>query len=152
VRFSLFALCLLLSACKEKPKVAEPVSLTDSTKPYVYPNAEKAIEKAEVELFGKWNENEVKVASARFQVQAEPCLPLIEKPTVFGSKKLAAPGIFADEYFIPQGSSGHICLFGIGEDGKVNSAATFEKNPVVFQGSGEVVFKDLEMNLNPIVP
>lgn len=104
-------------------------------------------EKAEVELGGTWSPGAVKAAKVLFVAQAEPCLPVPEKPTRYGETTLKAPGEFYDEYFIPQDSRGHLCLYGYDEAGKVVGAASWEKNPVRFLGEGEIVFAGINLTL-----
>jgi hypothetical protein len=97
--------------------------------------------KAEVEFVGTWSAGEVKAAKVIFVTQSEPCLPVPEKPTRFGEAKLdvGAPGPLFAEFYIPQGTKGHSCLYGLDEAGKVVGAADSTQNPMTFEGEGEVV-------------
>jgi hypothetical protein len=102
-------------------------------------------ERAEVEFAGSWKPGDVKAAKVLFVAQAEPCLPVPEKPTRYGETTLKEPGDFFDEYFIPQDSRGHVCLYGYDEGGRVVGAASWEKNPLRF--FGEVVFAGIHLTL-----
>lgn len=104
-------------------------------------------EKAEVELGGTWSAGSVKAAKVMLVAQAEPCLPVPEKPTRYGETVLKAPGEFYEEYFIEQDSRGHVCLYGYDEAGKVVGAAAWEKNPLRFLGEGEIVFAGINLTL-----
>lgn len=103
--------------------------------------------KAEVEFFGTWSAGEVKAARYLFVAQAEPCLPVPEKPTRFGEEKLAKPGPLFAEFYVPQGTKGHACVYGVDEAGQVVSAADSTQNPMTFQGEGEVIFGKLDYAL-----
>ncbi|MDP1825278.1 MAG: hypothetical protein Q8L48_18620 [Archangium sp.] len=103
--------------------------------------------KAEVEFFGTWSAGEVKAAKYIFVAQAEPCTPVPEKPTRYGEEKLAAPGPLFSEFYIPQGTVGHTCVYGLDETGKVVSAAGSTQNPMTFKGEGEVIFGKLDYAL-----
>lgn len=134
---------LAVTACKEKassppaeaPKSAEKEKL----------RADHS--KAEVEFFGKWTAGEVKAAKVVFVAQLEPCTPVPEKPTRFGEQKLDAPGPLFAEFFIPQGTVGHACVYALDEAGKVVGAASSTQNPLTFRGEGEVIFGKLEFSL-----
>lgn len=103
--------------------------------------------KAEVEFFGTWSAGDVKAATYVFVAQAEPCLPVPEKPTRYGEEKLKAPGPLFAEFYIPQGATGHACIYGLDEGGKVVSASTTGQNPLTFKGEGEVIFGKLDYAL-----
>lgn len=103
--------------------------------------------KAEVEFFGSWSAGEVKAAKYVFVAQAEPCTPVPEKPTRYGEEKLGAPGPLFAEFYIPQGTVGHTCVYGLDEEGKVVSAAGSTQNPMTFKGEGEVIFGKLDYAL-----
>ena len=108
---------------------------------------DKAAGKAEVEFFGHWSAGEVKAAKYVFVAQAEPCLPVPEKPTRYGESALEKPGALFAEIYVPQGSKGSACVYGLDEAGKVVSAAGSTQNPLTFQGQGEVIFGRLEFDL-----
>lgn len=104
--------------------------------------------KAEVEFFGTWSPGEVKAAKYLFVAQAEPCLPVPEKPTRFGEEALKKPGPLFAEFYVPQGTKGHACVYGLDEAGKVVSAADSTQNPMTFKGEGEVIFGKLNYELS----
>ena len=103
--------------------------------------------KAEVEFFGNWSPGEVKAAKYVFVAQAEPCLPVPEKPTRYGEAALEKPGAIFAEFYVPQGSKGSACVYGLDDAGKVVSAADSTQNPMTFQGEGEVIFGKLAYEL-----
>lgn len=128
---------MLLGGC-EKSKVAPPVEA---------PKSFAKVDKAEVEFFGTWEPGEVKAAKYVFVAQVEPCVPVPEKPTRFGETKLDKPGTLFAEFYIPQDSTGHTCVYGLDEAGKIISAAGSTQNPMTFKGNGEVVFGKLDYAL-----
>jgi hypothetical protein len=127
---------LLLSACPEK-----------KTTPVAVAPAPPQVKKAEVEFTGDWSRNGVTAAKVIFIAQAEPCLPVPAKPTRFGEEQMKSEGHLFAEFFIPQGTAGHACLYGLDEAGKVVAAASYEKNPLTFQGEGEVVVGPVKLAL-----
>ena len=106
--------------------------------------------KAEVEFFGTWVAGEVKAAKYVFVAQAESCVPVPEKPTRYGETKLDAPGPLFAEFYIPQGTRGYACVYGLDESGKVVSVAGAKQNPMAFEGNGEVVKSKLEFSLKAL--
>lgn len=140
--------CLALFACeKSKPAaVAAPPAPAPAAEA---PKKEKpnTAGKAEVEFFGKWSAGELKPAKVLFVAQAEPCTPVPEKPTRYGEHTLTEPGPLFAEFFIPQGTVGHACVYGLDAEGKVIGAAGEKQNPMTFQGEGEVIFGKLEYTL-----
>jgi hypothetical protein len=105
---------------------------------------------AEVEMFGKWQPGTVKARRVVFVAQAEPCLPPPANPKRWGETALEKPGSLFAEYFIPQSSVGHLCLYAFDKKGKVIGTAGYARNPVTFRGEGEVVIQDIELRLEPI--
>ena len=103
--------------------------------------------KAEVEFFGTWSEGEVKASKYVFVAQAEPCTPVLEKATRFGEETLTKPGPLFAEFYIPQGTVGHACVYGLDAAGKIVSAANSTQNPMTFKGEGEVIFGKLDYAL-----
>lgn len=131
----LFVLLLLVAGCeKSKAPVEVPKSFAKD-------------DKAEVEFFGNWDPGEVKAARYIFVAQEETCTPVPEKPTRFGETKLEKPGSLFAEFYIPQGSTGHTCVYGLDEAGKIVSVAGSTQNPMTFKGTGEVVFGKLDYAL-----
>jgi hypothetical protein len=139
---------LLLWGCNTcgEAKVAPPAA----TPPPAAPTRPARQELAEVEMGGTWSPGEVKPAKVLFTAQLEPCLPVPEKPTRYGEKVLKEPGGFFDEYFIPQDSKGHLCLYGLDEAGTVVGAASYAKNPLRFWGQGEIIYTDVDFTLAPV--
>jgi hypothetical protein len=132
---ALFLSLLILSAIAcEKSKTPEAT-------------APKKVKDAEVEFFGSWSAGEVAAAKYVFVAQAEPCLPVPEKPTRFGEATLDKPGKLFAEFYVPQGSIGHACVYGLDEAGKIVSAANSTQNPLTFKGDGEVIFGKLDYAL-----
>lgn len=142
---------LVLSGCERcaesKPPVAVPKPVQAAPAPVAAPAPPTHSEKAEVEFFGDWKPGPVKAAKVVFVAQAEPCLPINAAAKRYGDTELTAPGPFSAEYFIPQDSRGHVCLFGYDDAGKVVGAAAWEKNPLRFFGEGEVVFANIALTL-----
>lgn len=140
--------CNRCSEAKVEPKAeVKPAAAKPATPPSEPAAPVEHREKAEVELAGSWKPGDVKAAKVLFVAQAEPCLPVPEKPTRYGETALKEPGDFFDEYFIPQDSRGHVCLYGYDEAGKVVGVASWEKNPLRFFGEGEVVFAGINLTL-----
>ena len=134
------ALSLLLLCACEKSKTAEAPAPPKKEKP-------DTAGKAEVEFFGTWTTGEVVAAKYVFVAQAEPCLPVPEKPTRFGEVKLDKPGPLFAEFYVPQGSVGHACVYGLDDAGKIVTAANSTQNPMTFKGEGEVIFGKLDYAL-----
>ncbi len=130
-------IALLLCACPEKK--AAPTAAA--------PPAPAPVKKAEVEFGGSWARNGVTAAKVVFVAQVEPCVPVPAKPTRFGEEVMKSEGTLFAEFFIPQGAVGHACLYGFDEAGVVVAAASYEKNPVTFQGEGEVVVGPVKLSL-----
>jgi hypothetical protein len=133
-------LAVFLCACPEK-KSAPAAAV-----------APPAVKKAEVEFAGKWSRNEVAAAKVVFVAQLEPCLPVPAKPTRFGEEVLKGEGQLFAEFFIPQGTKGHACLYAFDAAGAVVGTASYDKNPVTFEGEGEVVVGPMTMSLVTLAP
>ncbi|MFZ5440083.1 MAG: hypothetical protein ACOZQL_08745 [Myxococcota bacterium] len=136
------AAAVLTSGCeKSKTAPAAEAATTPSKKEL------RATGNAEVEFFGTWSPGEVKAARVIFVAQAEPCVPVPDKPTRFGEEKMKAPGNLFAEFFIPQGTKGNACLYGLDDAGKVVGVANTTGNPMTFEGEGEVVKSNLSFTL-----
>jgi hypothetical protein len=133
----LLVLIIAVSGCEKSKTTPAVVEAPKKVKP-------DTAGKAEVEFFGTWATGEVKAAKYVFVAQAEPCLPVPEKPTRFGEEKLDVPGPLFAELYIPQGTKGHACIYGLDETGKVVSVANSTQNPMTFEGEGEVMKAKLE--------
>ena len=149
MRTILVALLLVTGAACEKSK-APRAEIAPAVTPQ---KKEKGGDgKAEVEFFGTWSAGEVKAAKVLFVTQSEPCLPVPGTPTRFGEAKLDAPGPLFAEFYIPQGTKGHSCVYGLDESGKVIGAADSSQNPMTFEGEGEVMKAKLEYVLKAVGP
>ena len=137
---SLFVALLVLTACPKKkeepaPEVPKPPAAKAKT--------------AEVEFFGTFSKGTTQVAKAVFVTMQEPCSPVPAEAHLFGQMELDSEKIFA-EFFPPQGSKGHVCAFGLSSDGQVVAFAAYAKNPVTFQGEGEVIVDHVDLKLEPL--
>ena len=130
-------LLLGLAACpkKEEPPAPAPPPAKPST--------------AEVEFFGTLSAGKTQVAKSVFVVMQEPCSPVPAEAHVIGQKPVDGEKIFA-EFFPSQGSRGHLCAFGLDAAGKVVAFAAYGKNPVTFQGQGEVIIDHVDLTLEPL--
>ncbi|MFT3835579.1 MAG: hypothetical protein QM723_01105 [Myxococcaceae bacterium] len=145
MRFALAAL-LLLVACKKDapPKPEEPA------KPHL-PKARADL--AEVEISGDYSAGTTKPASVHLTVLDVPCLPVPKDARVMG-QDVPTNSHFFLEIFVPQGTKGFICMYGLDAAGKVIAGAEFEKNPFLMQGQGEVeAHLQLELKaMDPVDP
>jgi hypothetical protein len=132
---------LCLGGCEKKPAAA-PAPVTQKLG---QPPA-----RAEVEFSGDWKSNGLAAARTEFVAQAEPCLPVPEKPTTLGTQKLEKEGPVFAEFFILQGTKGHACLYSWDEHGKVVAAASYAKNPLTFEGSGEIEIGPMVLSLSKV--
>jgi hypothetical protein len=57
---------------------------------------------------------------------------------------------FFIEIFVPQGSKGSVCGAGLDNDGNVVAFGAYSKNPLTFQGKGEVEFSNVVFSLKPL--
>ncbi|MBL8910763.1 MAG: hypothetical protein JNM17_08690 [Archangium sp.] len=147
MRVLLLVTVCALCGCKKDvaPASAEK---TEKTEARAEKEKQRATGKAEVEFFGTWKlAGEVKPAKVIFVAQLEPCAPVPDKPTRLGEAALKEPGPLFAEFFIPQGTVGHACVYGLDETGKVIAVASDAQNPMTFQGEGEVVKAKLDYTL-----
>lgn len=146
MRMLLLVTVCALCGCK---KDAAPV-VSEKTEARAEKAKERASGKAEVEFFGTWKAaGELKPAKVIFVAQLEPCAPAPDKPTRLGEAALKDPGPLFAEFFIPQGTVGHACVYGLDESGKVIAVASDKQNPMTFSGEGEVIKAKLEYELVP---
>ena len=101
---------------------------------------------AEVEFFGSVTPGKTKPAKTVFVAQDKPCRPVPAQITAYGKTELTAEKLFA-EYWPAQGTVGHLCAFGLDEAGKVIAVGVYGKNPVTFEGEGEVIFDHVDLEL-----
>lgn len=144
-----FALVIAVASSCEKSKA--PVADAPKAAPVEVKKVKSdTAGKAEVEFFGNWNPGPVQAAKYVFVAQAEPCLPVPEKPTRYGEATLDKPGPLFAEFYIPQDTVGHACMYGLDATGKVVSAANSTQNPMTFKGEGEVIFGKLDYKLEAV--
>jgi hypothetical protein len=138
-----------LCGCKkDTAKPAEPAAAPTAR---ALKQQERASGKAEVEFFGKWTAAELKPAKVVFVAQVEPCVPVPAKPTRLGEAALKVePGTLFAEFFIPQGTVGHACVYALDERGEVIGAGGTKENPLTFEGEGEVIKGNLDFTLAPV--
>lgn len=132
----------LLTGCPKKNE--EPAARPAEVKP-----AAPAVKTAEVEFFGAVHLGKVTAARTVFVAMKEPCVPVLAQAHIYGQTQVDSDKLFA-EYFAPQGSVAHLCAFGFNDQGEVVAAATYAKNPVTFQGEGEVIFGNVDLTLEPL--
>jgi hypothetical protein len=99
---------------------------------------------AEVEFTGEWKSS-VTAKTYYFVLQKDPCQPMTANTTTYGATSLAKPGPLFAEFFVPQGTLAHVCLFAKDEAGKVVGVASYDKNPVRLEGRGEIVVGPLSL-------
>ena len=104
---------------------------------------------AEVEFFGMIDKGTTAPAKMLFVVMQEPCSPLPAQPHVLGQSEIANVKLFT-ELYLPQKSVGHICLFGLDESGRIVASAAHAKNPLTFEGVGEVLVGGLDLKLEAL--
>lgn len=106
---------------------------------------------AEVELVGKWS-SKVKAARHAAVAQVEPCLPVPASPKRFGEVTLppeAHDSLFA-EFFIPQGTTAHLCVYAFDDQGAVIGAVTIPETPKRFEGLGELMVGPHTVEVAPL--
>ncbi len=140
------AALLSLAGCKKEaaatpPKPAEPAR----------PGLPKARDDlAEVEISGDYSPGTTRPKSVHVTVLDVPCLPVQKDATVMGHDVPTNEHFFL-EMFVPQGTKGFICMYGVDEAGKVVAAAEFDQNPFVMKGQGEVE-AHLKLTLKAVEP
>lgn len=131
------------------PAPAEQLALPPSLKT---PAAVPPLPDAEVEVVGTWS-TKVKAARTIAVAQAEPCLPVPERPTRFGGEQaLGEPGPLFAEFFLPQGTTAWVCLYGLDEAGVVVGAVAVPGTPQTFGGIGELMVGPHTVELTPVPP
>lgn len=105
---------------------------------------------AEVEVIGTWRSG-VKAAQHVAVAQKEPCLPVPATPTRYGaSVTLSAQGALFAEFFLPQGTVAHVCLYALDDTGAVVGAVTMPDTPKVFSGLGELIVGPHTVEVKPL--
>jgi hypothetical protein len=157
-------LCLLLLGCPEEKK-AEPMKapapdaaaapeakapppdaavVTENVVPAPQPEPD-----AEVEFFGDVDPGKLKPARIVFLVTKGPCEATSEELEVIEQTDVS-PGKLFTEMFFPQGTVAHLCAVALDAKGKQVGFAAYAKNPVTFQGQGEVEVKDVVLKLTSV--
>ena len=129
------AALLLLCACPEKaaPPAAAPAP------PKGPP--------AECEFFGEVRlAGELKPARIVFAVTKSPCTADAADPGVLMHAE-AQPGKLFHEFFFPQGSTGYACAYALDDKGQVIGHAAHAQGQLSFQGTGEVEFRNVTLEL-----
>lgn len=108
---------------------------------------------AEVEITGSV---ESRVQAKKFVVFAakEPC-DAIRGTTGAWGKVGIDPNVsmsFFLEIFVPQGTVGHICGAAFDEHDKLVGIGAYAKNPVTFEGTGEVSIAQVVIPLKAVKP
>jgi hypothetical protein len=137
---------LLAAGCKKETPAPAPAAAPKPLGKLPEPGPKPA----EVEIGGTYSPGSTHPAKVYVALLDAPCLPVPEAPKVIGSDVPTRERFFM-EIFVPQGAKGYICLYGLDAQGKVTSAAGWEKNPFVMQGSGEVQ-ATVSMTLEPVAP
>lgn len=171
-----FAVCLVLSGCKEKVSdtsavadagaaksmhAASPVndtpthekgSIAPTDKPsedHRTPDAGgvAAVAQAEVEILGAITGVPDKSTTV-VTVSKTECKANDAQLDVYGKSDVMAPASFFIEVFVPQGSIGYLCVYSVrGEE--VVAFGTGDKNPMKMEGHGEVLFGGTKVALKP---
>jgi len=155
--------CLLLCACPDEKKTviaAAPVPdaavaaapapapdaavITQNVVPEPQPTPD-----AEVEFFGTVEVGKLKPARIVFLVTRGPCEATSEELDVMEQQDVN-PGQLFTEMFFPQGTVGHLCAVALDAKGQQVGFAAFAKNPVTFEGQGEVEVKDVVLKLSSV--
>ncbi len=105
---------------------------------------------AEVEVIGTWRSG-VKAAQHVAVAQKEPCLPVPATPTRYGeSVTLSAQGALLAEFFLPQGTVAHVCLYALDATGAVVGAVTMPDTPKAFSGLGKLIVGPHTVEVKPL--
>ncbi|MBL8920475.1 MAG: hypothetical protein JNJ54_16545 [Myxococcaceae bacterium] len=105
---------------------------------------------AEVEVVGKWSS---KVPGAKKHVavaQVEPCVPVPVNARRFGDEVVLEGDGYFFEYFMPQGTRAHVCLYALDDKGVVIGAVTIPDTPRVFEGLGELMVGPHTVEIVPL--
>ncbi len=151
------AALLAFEACPKKDTPPPPPELDAGPKvlaPSIAPPSKPAQPaSAECEFMGTWSPGATSAAKYAFVAQVPPC-SATPTPATLGSMPLSTPGSFFAEFFVPQGTSGHLCLFGYDASGAIVAVGEPAGNPVRFEGEGEVMFTGLSITVAavPAVP
>ncbi len=158
---------LLLSACPEKEKKPEvhgaapvPAAVVDAGTAPAVEDAGVVITKnvvpepqpeapAEVEFSGEIDVGKLKPARVVFLVTKGPCEATSEELEVLEQQDMS-PGKMFTEMFFPQGTVANLCAIALDAKGQLVGFAAHAKNPVTFQGEGEVEIKDVLLKVQSV--
>jgi hypothetical protein len=135
-----------------QPQPVSPAASQPALPPPPAPKPEHAAltGDAEIEMIGEWQPGKVKAKAVVFVAQPDPCMPVPETTKRLGEANLTKPGAFFAEFFIPQGTKGHLCAYATDKKGRIVGAAAYAKNPVLFQGAGDIIIRDIDLQLRPV--
>jgi hypothetical protein len=136
-------LVVLLCGCPdEKKAVIAAAPVPDAAVAAPVPDAA-------VEFFGTIDPGKLKPARIVFLVTRGPCEEKSEELDVIEQQDVN-PGKLFTEMFFPQGTVGHLCAVALDAKGKLIGFAAFAKNPVTFEGQGEVEVRDVDLKLTGV--
>jgi hypothetical protein len=156
---------LLLCGCPDEKKTADaPVAAPDAAVAAVAPAPvadagvvitqnvvpePQPVPDAEVEFFGEVETGKLKPARIVFVVTKGPCEATSEELEVLEQIDVN-PGKLFTEMFFPQGTVANLCALALDAKGQQVGFAAHAKNPVTFQGEGEVEVKDVVLKLTSV--
>lgn len=157
---------LVLCGCPEEKKTTAPVAAAPAPDAAVAaapaPEADagmvitknvvpepQPVPDAEVEFFGEVDTAKLKPARIVFLVTKGPCEATSEELEVLEQMDVS-PGKLFTEMFFPQGTVGNLCALALDAKGQQVGFAAHAKNPVTFQGEGEVEVKDVVLKLTSV--
>ncbi|MBL8952694.1 MAG: hypothetical protein JNK82_18080 [Myxococcaceae bacterium] len=148
-----------LSACPSEEKVAKPIAASPVPKPAaveapdaaVAPEPEPAPAPAdpEVKFTGTIDAGKLKPARIVFLVTRDACTEKSDALDVMEQMDVSAGELFTEMTF-PEGTVGHLCAVALDAKGQQVGFAAHEKNPVTFQGGGQVEVKDVSLKLKSV--
>ena len=158
-------LSLVLCGCpEEKKKTDAPVAVAPAPDAAVAPAPAadagavitqnvvpepQPVPEAEVEFFGEVDTGKLKPARIVFLVTKGPCEATSEELEVLEQMDVS-PGKLFTEMFFPQGTVANLCALALDAKGQQVGFAAHAKNPVTFQGEGEVEIKDVVLKLTSV--
>lgn len=107
------------------------------------------VQDAEVEFFGEVETGKLKPARIVFLVTKGPCEATSEELEVLEQMDVS-PGKLFTEMFFPQGTVANLCALALDAKGQQVGFAAHAKNPVTFEGEGEVEVKDVVLKLTSV--
>lgn len=151
MRSRILAACAVAAVSAGCPKKDAAPPAIDAGPPVVAPSIAPPSkpaqpQTAECEFLGTWSQGSTSAAKYAFVAQTAPCTTTPAAATL-GTMPLSAPGSFFAEFFVPQGTTGHLCLFGYDASGAIVAVGEPAGNPVRFEGEGEVMFSGLNITV-----